>query len=401
MVCPPPRARPPNKWITDATWKVVDYRAMLRRKGMLSQAAACNLGQKIKACLKADHLKRAATTASNVEGCLAAGEYIQAWCHLKGWYRLAEDRAPKPCPETLAKQTDKRIQLYTAVPPPGWAMRLNVDPSNVPDAAPLDSELRAVIGNLRNGRAAGAMGMKAKHLKEWLADMKREEAEDGVEGIGDHWRSFVTLLQAVWESGTVPTQMTWMIIVLLPKGGGDYHGIGLLNPIWKVVEKVMVAQFSVIKLHDCLHGGLPRRGMGTAIMEVKLQQQLAWVDQEPLYQIYLDLRKAYDALDRGRCLEILAGYGVGPNLLRLQKKFWDDAKMVCCVGGNYGLPFGAHCGVMQGEPLSSLMFNVCVDCVVREWLRQVLGEGVARDGVGDLVRDQCIAFFVDDGLVAM
>ena len=112
-------------------------------------------------------------------------------------------------------------------------------------------------------------------------------------------------------------------------------------------------------------------------MEVKLQQQLAWVDQEPLYQIYLDLRKAYDALDRGRCLEILAGYSVGPNLLCLQKKFWDDAKMVCRVGGNYGLPFGAHHGVTQGGPLSSLMFNVRVDCVVREWLRQVLGEGVA------------------------
>ena len=90
----------------------------------------------------------------------------------------------------------------------------------------------------------------------------------------------------------------------------------------------MVARLSVIKLHNCLHGGLPCRGTGTAIMEVKLQQQLAWVEQAPLYQIYLDLRKAYDALDRGRCLEILAGYGVGPNLLRLQKKFWDDAKMV-------------------------------------------------------------------------
>jgi hypothetical protein len=61
----------------------------------------------------------------------------------------------------------------------------------------------------------------------------------------------------------------------------------------------MVAKFSVIKLHDCLHSGLPCRGMGTVIMEVKLQQQLAWVNQEPLYQIYLDLRKAYDALDQG------------------------------------------------------------------------------------------------------
>ncbi len=95
------------------------------------------------------------------------------------------------------------------------------------------------------------------------------------------------------------------------RGGGDYCGIGLLDPMWKAVEKIMVAQLSVIKLHDSLHSRLPRRGMGTAIMEAKLNQQLAWADQEPLYQIYLDLRKAYNALDQGWCLKILAGYGVG------------------------------------------------------------------------------------------
>jgi hypothetical protein len=299
VVCPPPREHPANKWITDTTWKVVNYRTMLRRKGMLSQAAAHNLGLKIKVCLKADCLQRAATTALNVKGCLAAGEYIEAWRYLKGWYRLAEDQAPKPCPETLAKQTDERIQLYTAVPPLGWAMRFNVDPSDVPDVAPTDSELRAAVGSLCNGHATSPTGMRAKLLKEWLGTMKRRETEDGVEGIGDRWRSFVALLQAVWERRLVPTQMTWMIIVLLLKGGGNYCGIGLLDPIWKVVEKVMVARLSVIKLHDCLHGRLPRRGTGTAIMEVKLQQQLAWVDQEPLNQIYLDLRKAYDALDWG------------------------------------------------------------------------------------------------------
>ncbi len=73
-------------------------------------------------------------------------------------------------------------------------MRFNVDPSDVPDVAPTDSELRAVVGSLRNGHMAGATGMRAKHLKEWLDDMKRKEMEDGVEGIGDHWRLFVALL---------------------------------------------------------------------------------------------------------------------------------------------------------------------------------------------------------------
>jgi hypothetical protein len=141
VVCPPPRERPANKWITDEMWRIVDKRALLRRKGILSQAAARSLGREIGARLKADRLLRAATTASNVEGCLAAGEYIEAWRHLKGWYRSAEERAPTPCPETLAKQTQERIDLYAAHQTPGVMLPLHVDPALVPDAAPTDSEL--------------------------------------------------------------------------------------------------------------------------------------------------------------------------------------------------------------------------------------------------------------------
>ena len=39
--------------------------------------------------------------------------------------------------------------------------------------------------------------------------------------------------------------------------------------------------------------------------------------EEVLYVIFLDLTKSYDALYRSRCLEILEGYGVGPNARRL------------------------------------------------------------------------------------
>jgi hypothetical protein len=74
--------------------------------------------------------------------------------------------------------------------------------------------------------------------------------------------------------------------------------------------------------------------------------------------------------------------------------------MVCCAGGNFGEPFGARRGVTQGGPLSSLMFNVCVDAVVREWLWQCLGDNTALLGIGEAVRDHVVAFFVDNGLVA-
>ncbi len=148
-------------------------------------------------------------------------------------------------------------------------------------------------------------------------------------GAGHKWKIFVELIQAIWDWGEIPEQMSWMVVMLLPKGGGDFRGIGLLDPFWKVVEKIMVCQLGSIEFHPCLHGGLPRRGMGTVIIEAKLAQQLAWIEQEPLYQVFDDLRKAYDHLDQERCLAIMTGYGVGPKLLRLQTKFGNQAQMVC------------------------------------------------------------------------
>jgi len=67
-----------------------------------------------------------------------------------------------------------------------------------------------------------------------------------------------------------------MVIVLLMIGGEDYQGIGLLEPLWKVVEVLMDKRFLAIKFHCCLRGFLAGRGTGTATVEVKLTQQLVY-----------------------------------------------------------------------------------------------------------------------------
>jgi hypothetical protein len=94
----------------------------------------------------------------------------------------------------------------------------------------------------------------------------------------------------------------------------------------------------------------------------------------------------------------MTGYGVGPKLLCLQTKFWNQAQMVCRAGGSFGKPFEAFRGVTQGGPLSSLMFNLCVDAVIREWLCQTLGKEAAQGRFEEASRE-IVACFVDDGLV--
>jgi hypothetical protein len=126
--------------------------------------------------------------------------------------------------------------------------------------------------------------MRAEHLKEWLKGAKLEEdPEKGPNnvGTGKEWEALLQLVQAVWEEGRIPTQLGWVITVLIPKGGGDYRGISLLEPIWKVIERVINKQLEAIALHDSLHGCHNGRGMGTAVIKAKLWQQLAHIEQAP------------------------------------------------------------------------------------------------------------------------
>ena len=86
--------------------------------------------------------------------------------------------------------------------------------------------------------------------------------------------------------------------------------------------------------------------------------------QTTLHFIFLDLRKAYDTVDRKRLLEILEGYGVGPNALDLLKFYWDHQRCVAKCGKYHGETFVPYCGVTQGGIVSPILINVLVDAVV-------------------------------------
>ncbi len=131
----------------------------------------------------------------------------------------------------------------------------------------------------------------------------------------------------------------------------------------------MDLRLEVIILHDSLHGCLALQGTETRIIEAKLAQQLVHLEQTIFFGVFIDLQKAFDAMDCGRCLGILALHRVGPKMLRLICNFWDLATNVCQVNGNYGRPFKTGCGVTQGGALLAKLFKIVVNVVVREWMR--------------------------------
>ena len=164
-------------------------------------------------------------------------------------------------------------------------------------------------------------------------------------------------------------EATWQTLVLIPKGKKEYRGIGLVEVTWKVMAAILHRRLTTATTYyDALHGFRAGRGTGTATLEAKLFQQLADMREEVLYVIFLDLTKAYDALDRSRILEILKGCGVGQRVRRLLREDWNKSTMVARAGVYYGTGFKGERGVTQGDPLSPTIFNGVVDAVVRHWL---------------------------------
>ena len=106
-----------------------------------------------------------------------------------------------------------------------------------------------------------------------------------------------------FREGEMAEEAMWQTVVLILKVKKEYRGIGLVEVTWKAVAVILHRGLtSAIAYHDALHGFRADCGTGTATLEAKLLQQLADMREEVLYVIFLDLTKAYNALDRSRSL---------------------------------------------------------------------------------------------------
>ena len=135
-------------------------------------------------------------------------------------------------------------------------------------------------------------------------------------------------------------EFTWKTVVIIPIGKGCLQGIGLVEVLCKAVASLLNCQItSAITYHDELNRFWASWDMGTAALKYKLLQQLMAVSEDVLFEVFLDIQKAYNALDWERSLELLAEYRVSLRTLRLLRKYWDQLTMVDKDGRYSGRSF--------------------------------------------------------------
>jgi hypothetical protein len=105
------------------------------------------------------------------------------------------------------------------------------------------------------------------------------------------------------------------------------------------------------------------------------------------HQVFLDLSKAFDTVDRERLLLVMRAYGFGDRTMRFFENCWQGSFVSPRAGGYYGPQVPVNAGVRQGDVISPLLFNLIVDAILRRTEREK----------ADLVGRVQMIFYADDG----
>ena len=129
---------------------------------------------------------------------------------------------------------------------------------------------------------------------------------------------------------------------------------------------------------------------------MNLVQELTSVDHNPLFLVFLDLRKAYDTVDRDRLIQTLEGYGTGPHIFGLLETFWSHQQVFPKHNLYHRSAFPATWVKTQGGLVSPTLFNLVVDYVIRKLLTMTVGyHSVDHNGLGEAF-GRCLGVFYTD-----
>ena len=221
------------------------------------------------------------------------------------------------------------------------------------DRIPSLDEVKSSIKQINSGKAPGLDGIPVELLK-----------------IGGENLASAVLRLIITSWGEVPIPQDWIdgILVSIYKGKGsksvcdNYRGITLLEAVGKVLARLLLNRL----MDDICPSVIPetqsgfRSGRGTTDMVFAARQfQEKCIEQQvPLYQVFVDLTKAFDTVNREALWKILGKLGCPPTFVHMLKQLHRNMKAYVTVNGSLSDEIAVDTGVKQGDIPAPTLFSI-------------------------------------------
>ena len=194
----------------------------------------------------------------------------------------------------------------------------------------------------------------------------------------------------VWRHGVIPTDWKELRCLLHHKKGDpycaeNYRGLCIGQLQLKVLSLLMMARLERFLLKtQCLslaQGGFQRRRGCPEQVFTLTESVKAASEQGPVHIVYVDIECAYDSVLHPLLWERCIACGIGGRFLTTLQAIHYNVEAVLDVDGVLSKKFKVECGVLQGNPLSPLLFNIYIDGALRALHEHGAGRPNGRVGI--------------------
>ena len=258
------------------------------------------------------------------------------------------------CAKTVELQPEVTSpENYPHILPPD-NLEINSDPPKI-------DEVQDILKNFKNGRCLGTDLLHPEHLK--------------YNKSNNFLVYLMLLLTTIWTTFSIPS--SWLIssITCLFKNkgsrsdAGNYRGLSIMSTCSKILASLVISRirkaYEAI-ISNCQFGFRSNRSTTDAIF---ILQNAINVSDKPLFLCFIDLKAAYDWINRDMLFKILNIRLKSPVLVNILKAFYTGTS--AAIKGSKVF-FKTFSGCRQGGVESPVIFNIYLDFVLRCVEQEVL-----------------------------
>ena len=230
-----------------------------------------------------------------------------------------------------------------------------------------EEEVLDKIQKLHNGRAKGLQGLPSEFLR-----YAKPFPEKGKPAPVNILAPVLTdVLNATFQSGSIPANINGGLVTPVFKKGdpldtGNYRPIAVTEPIMRLYAGILnaraVQHTEDLGLRAQNQTGF-RPGLAAQHNLFALQHMIdeAHSNGKHMYTCFLDLKGAYDRVQRPLLWQVLRHLGIHGVMLRAIQSLYEDSGLAIHINGKRGKILQSLTGVKQGCPMSPTFIGLCMD----------------------------------------